>query len=80
MGAAAWFCDPQAPWQKGTVENTNKRVRRYLPPDPVVLDVSNQYIRALCERLNTTPRKCLGYLTPKEVFSRRLLALERQGV
>jgi hypothetical protein len=33
MGTAAWFCDPQAPWQKGTVENTNKRVRRYLLPE-----------------------------------------------
>jgi len=27
----AWFCDPQAPWQKGSVENLNKRARRYLP-------------------------------------------------
>ena len=28
LGAQAWFCDPQAPWQKPTVENTNRRVRR----------------------------------------------------
>lgn len=33
MGTKAWFCDPQAPWQKGSVENMNKRVRRYLPRD-----------------------------------------------
>lgn len=46
MGTAAWFCDPQAPWQKGTVENTNKRVRRYLPPETIVLEVSNQEIRS----------------------------------
>ncbi len=30
IGADAWFCDPQAPYQKGTVENTNKRLRKYL--------------------------------------------------
>jgi IS30 family transposase len=78
MGTSSWFCDPQAPWQKGTVENTNKRVRRYLPPETVVLDVSNQDIRSLCERLNATPRKCLGFQTPTEVFSQHLLALERQ--
>jgi IS30 family transposase len=24
----AWFCDPQSPWQKGTGENTNNRLRR----------------------------------------------------
>ena len=80
MGTTAWFCYPQAPWQKGTVENTNKRVRRYLPPETIVLDVSNQEIRSLCDRLNDTPRKCLGFQTPREMFSRHLLALERQCV
>jgi len=80
MGTAAWFCDPQAPWQKGTVENTNKRVRRYLPPETIVLDLTNQDIRALCDRLNDTPRKCLGFQTPKEMFSRHLMALQQQGV
>jgi len=29
IGTEAWFCDPQAPWQKGSVENLNKRARRY---------------------------------------------------
>jgi transposase, IS30 family len=28
MGTVAWFCDPQAPWQKGAVENMNRRIRR----------------------------------------------------
>ncbi len=31
IGADSWFCDPQAPWQKGTVENTNNRLRKILP-------------------------------------------------
>lgn len=31
IGADAWFCDPQAPYQNGTVENTNNRLRKYLP-------------------------------------------------
>lgn len=80
MGTSIWFCDPQAPWQKGTVENTNKRVRRYLPPETVVLDVTNREMRALCERLNTTPRKCLGFQTPKEIFSQHLLAMDMQSI
>ncbi len=27
VGTQTWFCDPSAPWQKGTVENTNRRAR-----------------------------------------------------
>lgn len=61
METTAWSCDPQVPWQKGTVEATNKRVRRYLLPETIVLDVSSQEIRSLCDRLNDTPRKCLGF-------------------
>lgn len=80
MGTAAWFCDPQSPWQKGSVENTNKRIRRYLPQETIVLDVTNHDIRALCERLNATPRKCLRFQTPKEIFSQHLLAMERQSM
>ncbi len=33
LGARSWFCDPNSPWQKGAVENTNKRIRRFVPSD-----------------------------------------------
>ena len=66
LGVAVWFCDPQSPWQKGTNENTNGCARRYLPraADPT----------AICQRLNATPRKCLGFRTPAEVFREKVLA------
>lgn len=75
MGTKAWFCDPQAPWQKGSVENMNRRVRRYLPRDTELLTLTNQYMRLICQRLNATPRKCLGYRTPAEVFRAELRRL-----
>ncbi len=78
IGMDSWFCDPQAPWQKGTVENTNDRLRRYLPrsTDPTAL--TNRYLGSICQRLNTTPRKCLGYRTPAEVFENNLAAIRSQ--
>jgi IS30 family transposase len=63
MGTEAWFCDPQAPWQKGSVENLNQRARRYLPRDTQVAALSNRNMKAICDRLNGTPRKCLGWRT-----------------
>lgn len=78
MGAKAWFCDPQAPWQKGSVENMNQRARRYLPADTVLLTLADASMRSICDRLNGTPRKCLGWRTPAEVFRHELLASQQQ--
>ena len=64
IGTEVWFCDPRAPWQKGSVENLNKRARRYLPRDTPVAALSNRNMKAICDRLNGTPRKCLGWRTP----------------
>lgn len=63
-----YFCDPYASYQKGTVEQTNGLIRRYLPRGLDLRTISNQQIYDIQERLNNTPRKVLGYLTPKEVL------------
>lgn len=76
IGADAWFCDPQAPWQKGTVENTNNRLRKYLPRSTEPTALTNRYLGSICHRLNATPRKCLGYRTPAEVFEAHLVAIQ----
>jgi IS30 family transposase len=69
LGMDAYFCAPQAPWQKGTVENTNGRLRRFLPLDADISAQGNAELRAVAARMNATPRKCLGYLTPAEAFA-----------
>jgi len=73
LGVDPWFCDPQSPWQKGTVENTNNRLRRYLPRKADPTAFTNRYLKSICDRLNATPRKCLGYRTPAEVFRAKLM-------
>ena len=78
IGADAWFCDPQAPYQKGTVENTNNRLRRYLPRSTAPTALTNRYLRSICHRLNATPRKCLGYRTPAEVFESNLMEIQNR--
>ncbi|MDB2407401.1 IS30 family transposase [Jannaschia sp.] len=63
-----WFCDPQAPHQKGAAPNANDRIRRWLPSEAPVANLPDDALAKLCARLNGTPRKCLGYATPAEAF------------
>ncbi|WP_335949504.1 IS30 family transposase [Salipiger bermudensis] len=75
IGTTAWFCDPQAPWQKGSVENLNGRARRVLPRDTSLASLSRPQMKAISERLNATPRKCLGWRTPTEAFREETVKL-----
>ena len=68
LGMDSYFCKPQAPWQKGSVENTNGRVRRFLSRDTDIAELPDKALQEVCERLNGTPRKCLGYRTPHEIL------------
>jgi len=63
-----YFCHPYSPWEKGTIENTFKRMRRFIPKKSRPENYSQEEIEKICDIMNNTPRKCLGYRTPKEVF------------
>ena len=63
-----FYADVSSPWQRGTNENTNRRIRRFLPKKTKISEIQNMEIREIEYRLNNTPRKCLGFLTPYEVF------------
>lgn len=73
IGTQTWFCDPSSPWQKGTVENTDRRLRRCLPRMRNLAMVSDHELEVLCDRLNNTLRKCLGWKTPAEVFREKMM-------
>ena len=59
-----WFCDAYASWQKGGVENANGRLRRWLPRQIDIDQVSAEEIQDIVITANLTPRKCLGFKTP----------------
>ena len=68
LACGTYFCDAYASWQKGAVENTNGRLRRWLPRGIDLDDLADDDCRDIALTLNTTPRKCLGYNTPIEAF------------
>jgi len=73
LGMQTFFCDPHAPWQKGGIENGIGRMRRALPRKTDLATLSTRRLLALVRAYNHTPRKCLDYETPAEVFTRDLL-------
>jgi len=44
------------------------RARRWLPRKTKLAEISHQKIRAIGEKHNITPRHCLGFRTPNEIF------------
>ncbi len=68
IGTRTWFCDPSSPWQRGRVENTNRRARRWLPCTQDIRKLADHDIKVIADRLNNTLRKCLGWKTSAEVF------------
>lgn len=68
LGMQTFFCDTHSPWQKGGIENAIGRLRRSLPRKTNLDTVSKHKLLKLLCRHNSTPRKCLGFKTPAEVF------------
>lgn len=64
-----YFCDVKSPWQKGTNENFNRRLRRYLPRNHNIQQLSEQKLENIIKMMNSTPRKCLGFQTPIEAYN-----------
>lgn len=70
-----YFSDPHAPWQRPTNENFNGLLREYMPKTTDFSQYTDYEIQEYVSKLNTRPRKCLGWKTPKEVFFSTVLHL-----
>ena len=68
-----YFCHPFSSWEKGQIENTLGRLRRFIKKKSSLNLYSDEDIARFVEKMNNTPRKCLGYKTPNEVFNELLI-------
>ena len=68
-----FFCDPHAPWQRGSNENTNGLLRQYFPKGFDFSTVTEVKLDAVADELNERPRKRFDFATPTEQLSELLL-------
>ena len=68
LGIPVFFTDAYSSWQKGTVENTNKLVRQYIPKGTDISGVTDKRIASIQAKINRRPREKLDFSTPKEEF------------
>ena len=72
-GIDVFFCDPHAPWQRGTNENTNGLLRQYFPKGTDFSTVTDAELDAVADELNIRPRKRLAFANPTEQLTELLL-------
>ena len=67
-GTLFYFATPHHSWERGTNENTNGLIRQYLPKRTSMAHVAQTDLDAIASKLNTRPRKRLGFRTPEECY------------
>ena len=68
-----YFCDPHAPWQRATNENTNGLLRQYFPKSSDLSVHTAADLDWVAAELNDRPRKRLGFAKPIEQIGPLLL-------
>ena len=76
ISAEIFFCHPQSPHEKGTVENRNKAIRRYIKKRTDLSLLPKETFSFVEERLRNKYMECLSYKTPKEAFEAELKEIE----
>lgn len=75
-GASVYFTDPYSSWQKGSVENANKMIRRYFPKGTDFSKVTQEQLDQAIVLINQKPRKILGFKSAIEYSIEKGLILQ----
>lgn len=68
LNADFYFAHPYSSWERGLNENTNGLVRQYLKKGSDFSNITDDDLVLIMSKLNSRPRKALGYATPNQMF------------
>jgi transposase, IS30 family len=76
LGVPIYFCHAYHSWEKGSIENYNKQVRKYVKKGSDISQYSEEYLNFVETRLNSRFMSVLNYQTPQECLT---ASREEQG-
>lgn len=68
LDCETYFARPYHSWERGQNENANGLLRQYFPKTLELVNVATKQVVEAVDKLNSRPRKCLGFKTPYEAF------------
>lgn len=71
-GMDIYFAHPYSSWERGTNENTNGLIRRFLPKGTDFNTITTEELKQIENNLNNRPRKVLGFKTPNEIRNKEI--------
>ena len=80
LGMLTYFAGPYSSYQRGSNENRNGRIRRYLPRETSFEDLTQDELDAIVKGVNDTPMELLGYKTPNEVSDDEISKLQSKAI
>lgn len=77
LGVKIYFCHPRSPWEKPSIENLNKWLRRSVPKSSDISRYSRLFFSKLEAKANRRFMECLGFYTPEERYQQTLKRRKR---
>lgn len=66
LGVHIYFCHPYHSWEKGSIENANMEIRKFIPKGSDISQYDQDSIRTIEGHINGRFMECLEYATPQE--------------
>lgn len=70
-----YYCHPYSAYERGTNENTNKLIRRFVPKGTNFEDLTDERVAKIEDWLNNYPRQILGFMSAGALFQEQVEAL-----
>jgi len=69
-----YYAHPYCSWERGTNENINKMIRRFIPKGADISKYSTKEIERIQHWINNYPRRILNYKSANDLFKSMLVA------